>query len=62
MTDWSAGSRRGLAQRLLEQRDRAVDALELGEQEEASARSAPIAVSASSSVAMVRARVHSPAA
>ena len=34
MTDWSAGRERRLAQGLLEQRDGAIDALELGEEDE----------------------------
>ena len=55
--------RRRLAQGLLEQRDGPVDVLELGEEEREPRRATGRArVSASRSVAIVRARVHSPAA
>ena len=49
-------------ERFLEQRDGEVDALELGEEDEGFGAYEPTPSSASRSVAIVRARVHSPAA
>ena len=53
-------TRARLAQRLLEQGDRAVDALELGEEHERVGAQRPVPGLGQQLVAIVRARVHSP--
>ena len=62
ITDCSAGREAASPQRFLEQRDGTVDALELGEEDERLGAQRPVLRLVQQSVAIVRARVHSPAA